>query len=49
MIPILFGMIAAALFGIGVAAVYGLDALVRYPWVGGTLLGILLPPPSSPW
>ena len=41
MIPILVGMIAAALFGVFVAAVYGTGALTEYPWVDMVLFGLI--------
>jgi hypothetical protein len=33
MLPILIGLIAGTLFGIGAYALYGLDALVDYSWI----------------
>ena len=41
MIPILVGMIVAALFGVFAAAVYGAGALTEYPWVDMVLCGLI--------
>lgn len=41
MFPLLVGFVAATLFGVLAYSVYGLDALVSYPWIDAVFWALI--------